>query len=518
LLIVFVAACVALFVLARLTIFQPESDASPISMTPTALGAATGPGTRPAQPGGGQNQGQIAIDPPQGTINTLITVTGQGWWPGEPVFVFLRAQGEEDEPGYAYAAAVADDLGQIETALTFPNELRWLESQWADVIARGSRSEFEASTRFALIAPTATGTPPPPPPPPTLTATQTPTPTDTPLPTPTPTPQEITDWLGEYFANPALAGDPVFRRNDVAVDFLWGTAAPGEGMPADTFSVRWTRTLPFGEGTYRFTIAADDGVRFWIDGQLFVDDWQNGPLRPHSFDLDLPEGAHALQVDYYENLGDAGAQLTWELVELPTATPTSSATATAEPTHTLPPEPTDSSPPTPTSPPAANAWLGQYYANPFLDGDPVLVREDAELSFDWGLGSPGEGVPAENFSARWTRDVWLPAGAYRFLLEVDDGARFWVDGELLIDTWNLATYQTHTAEIELSDGVHSMKVEYFETIVEASIYLWIEKATTPPAASLAPALLEPPTALVWMTPGRRQPLPRGWATGESFAS
>ena len=76
-------------------------------------------------------------------------------------------------------------------------------------------------------------------------------------------------------------------------------------------------------------------------------------------------------------------------------------------------------PPTPTATPTLTPvvisdWRGEYYNNPHLDGAPILVRNDVSVNFDWGSGSPGPGIPADNFSARWSRSVNFPAGTYRF--------------------------------------------------------------------------------------------------------
>lgn len=288
-----------------------------------------------------QSMTLVTIQPQQGYVNTLVTVTGQGWFAGEPVFVSLRSQRDGDGPSYAYAAAVANERGQFSTALTFPDEMRWIEAEWATVVAQGSRSGFEASARFTLTPPMPTNTLPPPTAAPTAAATDTPLPTNTVIPTLMPTTVVISDWLGEYFANRTLAGEPVFVRNDVTVDFYWGIDPPGDGVPADGFSARWTRSQFFTRSDYHFFVAADDGVRFWIDGQLLVEDWQNGPLRPHAFDLYLPEGEHTLHVEYYENLGEAGMQLGWEPIELPPETLTPTHTVEPSATPSLTPEPTD---------------------------------------------------------------------------------------------------------------------------------------------------------------------------------
>jgi hypothetical protein len=454
--------CVAGFFLVRLLNDDSPTVVLPsfITQTPSAT-AADLPTQPPASPSASSTpgQGQLTLNPQQGYVNTLVTVTGSGWWPDEAVFIFLRSQEEGDGRGYAYAAAVADENGAVRTALTFPNEVRWLGQPWADVIARGSRSGLEISIRFVLVAPTATNTPLPPTPRPTRTATaipeptDTPPPTDTPFPTATPTPElVITDWLGQYFANTAVAGDPVLVRNDTAVDFNWGAGSPGEGVPLDGFSARWTRQQELADGTYHFEIFADDGVRFWIDGKLYVDEWHDSTQDTYSFDAAFTSGSHALQVEFYENVGGAMIQLKWDRVVPPTATP--------QPTAT--PSPADS-------------WQGEYYATQGLRGDPVLVRYDADLNFDWGKGSPAPEVPADSFSVRWTIDAWMPAGTYRVYLDVNEGARYWLDGQLLIDEWHKSTGETYVVEITVQEGIHSSRVEYYEGAGKAWIRLWAHK-------------------------------------------
>ena len=116
--------------------------------------------------------------------------------------------------------------------------------------------------------------------------------------------------------------------------------------------------------------------------------------------------------------------------------------------------------PSPTAPQTFRNWRGEYYAGTSLDG-PALLRDDASVSFDWGSGSPASGIPADNWSARWTRDLTLGTGLTSFQVRVDDGVRLWVDGRLLIDEWHAAN-TTYTAEIYLSGDPHTVRVEYVE--------------------------------------------------------
>jgi hypothetical protein len=62
----------------------------------------------------------------------------------------------------------------------------------------------------------------------------------------------------------------------------------------------------------------------------------------------------------------------------------------------------------------ANLWRAEFYNNTTLAGNPVLVRCDRDIDFDWGLNSPGPGVNKDNFSARRACQVELEEGIYRF--------------------------------------------------------------------------------------------------------
>ncbi|MBN1658890.1 MAG: hypothetical protein JXA93_10835 [Anaerolineae bacterium] len=484
-----IVLCLVGFFVARVLLDREPADL-PGMITNTVLVPTTQPGeqvTVPVTiPPGTPGQAAIAIAPQQGYINTLISVAGRDWWPGEPVFVFLRAPSEPGDRGYAYAAAVADDDGNMRAAFTFPNEMRWIGESWAEVVARGSRSAMEATTRFDLILPTPLPTSPPPTPLPTRLPTESTEPTSTLFPsesaTPTSTPTfapVITDWLGEYFAGTTPGGTPAFVRNDLVIDFNWGEGSPDPRLPYDQFSARWTRQVQFLGGYYQFRVSADDGVRLWIDGQLMVDQWHDGVLEDYTLTIYLSEGVHSLRLEYYENLGGAMVRLAWSQASPPTATPTPTATPSVAPTDTPVPTvlPTQTPSPTPeptTAPPADGAlpdvWRGEYYDNPALEGAPVLVRDDSAISFDWGTGAP-DGLPADNFSVRWTGDQWLPAGIYFYRLAADDGARFWLDGSLIVDAWDLSGGNPRQGSISLGDGVHHFVVEYHEAYDRARIIL-----------------------------------------------
>ena len=65
--------------------------------------------------------------------------------------------------------------------------------------------------------------------------------------------------------------------------------------------------------------------------------------------------------------------------------------------------------------------------NTSLSGAPTLTGTTTDINFNWGLGTPTAGFPADFFSVRWVRNLPLEAGRYRFTTTTDDGVRLWVN-------------------------------------------------------------------------------------------
>jgi hypothetical protein len=102
-----------------------------------------------------------------------------------------------------------------------------------------------------------------------------------------------------------------------------------------------------------------------------------------------------------------------------------------------------------------------------------MSRTDSNIQFDWGNGAPASGFPADNFSVRWTRDVYFETGAYDFFIRHDDGARVWVDGALIIDAWYDQSATTHRVTRSLKRGTHRLQIEYYEHRGQASVSAWV---------------------------------------------
>ena len=111
----------------------------------------------------------------------------------------------------------------------------------------------------------------------------------------------------------------------------------------------------------------------------------------------------------------------------------------------------------------------EYFSNKELKGVPVLTRVDREVDFDWGMTNPVPGVPADDFSARWTGKL-VPSmtGKYRFGATADDGVRVYLDGKLIAEDWTEHAPATVTGEVTLEAGKsYDIKMEYYESKIGA---------------------------------------------------
>lgn len=156
-------------------------------------------------------------------------------------------------------------------------------------------------------------------------------------------------------------------------------------------------------------------------------------------------------------------------------------------------------------------WDAAFYNNPNLYDVPALRRQDTSIAFNWGSGSPGPGVNADDFSARWGTDVYLNAGTYRFTARADDAIRIWVDysRDPLINTWDRNMVdQTVTADIYLNAGTHHIQVDYREFKGVASAYASFTPVNGGP---IFPAPTQTPVTVP-------QPVPEGQWTAQYFAN
>src|SRR5664280_3625189 len=129
-------------------------------------------------------------------------------------------------------------------------------------------------------------------------------------------------WLAEYFNNMTLANNPRLSQCALAINYHWGYGAPAPGVPSDGFSVRWTRSSTFAEGSYVFSTTSDDGVRVLLDpgtstARTVISNWTDHATTTNTATVAIPAGTHNVRVEYYERTGRSVAKARLALMTPP---------------------------------------------------------------------------------------------------------------------------------------------------------------------------------------------------------
>jgi len=111
--------------------------------------------------------------------------------------------------------------------------------------------------------------------------------------------------------------------------------------------------------------------------------------------------------------------------------------------------------------PAGPGLRGDYFANATLSGTPALTRSEAPV-FSWAAAAPATGLPADNFSVRWTGRIVPPTtGSYRFSTISDDGVRFSLGGTRHVDNWT-----PHSATTDIGPAVTLWAGQSYDVVLE----------------------------------------------------
>lgn len=224
-----------------------------------------------------------------------------------------------------------------------------------------------------------------------------------------PTQAQTIVWTSEFFKNIYLLGSPVYTRQDTLLAFNWGFGSPYVTVPADYFSARFTADVFFNAGSYQFTMIADEGGRVFVNGIQVINTFDN--LRPNQIvtgTFNFPvNGFYRIQAEYIELTGTASFSLSWQtVVGVPTPTPT---------------------------PIGSVVWNGTYYNTSDFTGPAVATVTDTNINKNWGTNAPLTSVNADNFSVRWTTNIYLLPGNYRIDVHADDGVRVYLDNQIVIN-------------------------------------------------------------------------------------
>jgi len=236
----------------------------------------------------------------------------------------------------------------------------------------------------------------------------------------------------------------VMVRPDRTLDFNWSTTPPASLLSGNNLNVRWTGWLvPKYSETHTLTLTAGDGARLTIDNQLLVNTWTN-PATTSTVQVALTKGKPVrMSLECYNSgLTTPQACLVWSSPSQPSP-------------EVIPAEQ--------WLPPAGNGLAAEYFNNTSLS-NLTLARTDALVNFDWTGSSPDPAIYQNNFSTRWSG--WLlprHSETYTLTTTTADGARLWINDQLLIDDWS-SGLKTRTCQVVLTAGqLAKVRMECFNS-------------------------------------------------------
>ena len=288
-------------------------------------------------------------------------------------------------------------------------------------------------------------------------------------------------WDVLFFSSNEPKGDPlaIGKTQELYLESHWLDALPDPELGAQVGSVVWARNVDLKGGALRFYAWSDGGLRLWVNGRPIIDWWDMAERGLVKGDIWLDRSGPAEVILAFHPLQGSGQiRLWWEqVIWFP-------------------------------------AWRGEYYANRYLTGQPLIVRNDPMPVFDWGLGAPALGLPADDFSVRWSRTLSLSAGCYRFAAEASDGVRVYLNESLIINAWHEAPEGPLVRELSLAAGDHDVVIEYFDAGGPARVSVtWERILTDLDSAEAAQSCGAPPEGVSDSGPIREAP---NW--GESVST
>jgi beta-glucosidase len=133
---------------------------------------------------------------------------------------------------------------------------------------------------------------------------------------------------------------------------------------------------------------------------------------------------------------------------------------------------------------AGHGLSAEYFNSANLSGEPVLMRTDANINFNWDKVAPVAGLGRNNFSVRWSGNFTPPApGDYKlgvrinycYACENSEGFRLFFDGKLLVSSEHRATGERGAvieAPMHFDDAKpHAIRLEYLHGTGSAGIDL-----------------------------------------------
>lgn len=133
--------------------------------------------------------------------------------------------------------------------------------------------------------------------------------------------------------------------------------------------------------------------------------------------------------------------------------------------------------------------FGKYFTNLALSGTPSVTGIDPQINFDWDITIPPSPLNRNNFSVSWSGKITpTVSGSYIFSIRADDGARVYLNNNLIITRWahRDTTEELVSAPITLTANTkYVIRVDYLQekrletpNINHISKFKWKRPGTT----------------------------------------
>lgn len=119
--------------------------------------------------------------------------------------------------------------------------------------------------------------------------------------------------LGTYFSRFDFSG-PARTRIDKTLNKTKSAESPWPGkIPGSCYSVIWTgRLVPKEGGIYTIYLSSDDGARFWINGNVVVEQWYVHPTRVDRVQIKMIAGeSYDIKYAFNQQHGPSESRLEW---------------------------------------------------------------------------------------------------------------------------------------------------------------------------------------------------------------
>ncbi|MCB9845067.1 MAG: hypothetical protein H6811_03655 [Phycisphaeraceae bacterium] len=249
------------------------------------------------------------------------------------------------------------------------------------------------------------------------------------------------------------------------VSWKIGSGAMRADGPSDYFAARFVGTIDVPEsGVWTFKAGSDEGAQVFIDGSLVVNDPNPHSFRWSSGQISLGEGEHDIEVRYFERRYSSGLVVTWQGPDDPFEE--------VIPSNVL-------TPASVVEPGALAGGLRAYWSDQVQHASTLgqvgwddfdVATVVPEVNWRISSGPMREDGPSDYFALRLLGHIDIPeAGLWQFSLGSDEGARLWIDGQLVVNDGDPHSFRWSSGSIELTPGEHTIEIHYFERRYSAGL-------------------------------------------------